>query len=476
MGYGEREYGSAKRKLLRDCEVSGEELEMILKRLKEFTKPYLELMPRVEMSRHGDTVMEGLLRDLERKSVEPIAEAAGQRRRALQSFMGESPWDHEPLLDRLCEKVTCDLGEKNGILVIDPSAFPKKGKHSVGVARQWCGRLGKTENCQIGVFLGYVTNKGHTLVDERLYLPRDWTKDKARKLKCGVPGGVRFKTAQKLALGMLEARRFELPHSWIVADDEFGRGFSFRKELERLDERYLLEIPSNIRVRVIPKIADQQIGGGRVRKTPDVTARVWKSGLAKRDWEKIHVRDGTKGPLTVWAARIRVQTMDGRRRSKKIRWLLVIKTEGRNPEFRYDLSNADEEVPLKEMVQAAGARYWVEDCFERAKGKVGLDHYELRSWRGWHHHITLCLLALYFLVLEQRELSQSAPAITLQQSADALGEILRNPDIDAHSLALKITRRLRRNEQSRIDHWRKFNRLPPPWTIARSTLIPNYAQ
>ena len=153
-----------------------------------------------------------------------------------------------------------------------------------------------------------------------------------------------------------------------------------------------------------------------------------------------------------------------------------MKTEGRNPEVRYCLSNAEEDVTLREMVHAASARHWIEDCFERAKGKVGLDHYELRSWAGWHHHMALCLLALYFLVLEQRRLSHSTPAITLQQSAEALGEILRNPDINVHALALKITHRLHRTEQTRIDHWKKFNKLPPPWTMVRSNFVPNFAQ
>lgn len=461
--------------LMKGCEVVPEELEMAIERLKEFTKPYLGLMPRVEMQRHGEDFLEGLLTDLERKSVEPIAERLGQYRRPLQYFIGESPWDHEPLLEELSKRVGQELGEANGVFVIDPSAFPKKGKKSVGVARQWCGRLGKKENCQVGVFLGYVTNKGHALVDERLYMPRGWTRDKGRKQMCQVPKNVRFKTASKMALEMLEAHRRELPHSWIVGDDEFGRGFFFRKELECMGERYLLEIPSNLLVRVIRKKVDKKIGTSGRKKTPYRRVNVWKDGLAKRDWEKIHIRDGTKGPLNVWAARVRVQTRDKQRPSKKIQWLLVIKTEGRNPEYRYYLSNAGEDVSLNEMVHAANARYWIEDCFERAKGKVGLDHYEVRSWRGWHHHITLCLLALYFLVTEQRRLSRSTPALTLQQSADAIGEILRNPDIDLRSLALKITHRLWRIEQTRIDHWKKFHRLPPPWIIARSNYVPNFA-
>ena len=465
------------KELLKSCEVIPKELEMSLERLKEFTKPYLERLPRVEMRKHGEDFLGGLLSDLERKSVEPIAERMGQYRRPLQYFIGESPWDHRPLLEKLIEQVAEDLGEANGIIMIDPSTFPKKGKNSVGVARQWCGRLGKTENCQTGVFLGYVSGKGHTVVDERLYLPREWTRDKIRKERCGVPKGTRFKSAIKLAVELVEECREAIPHRWIVADDEFGRTFGFRKELEELGERYLLEIPSNLLVRVIRKQADQKIGlTGRARKTPYGRVDVWKDGMESRDWEEVHIRDGTKGPLDVWAARVRVQSRDKQRCSKKIQWLMAIKTEGRRPEFRYYLSNAEEEVRLNEMVHAANARHWVEDCFERAKGKVGLDHYEVRTWKGWHHHITLSLLALYFLVLEQRRLNQSTPALTLQQSAEAIGEILRDPDTDLHSLALKITHRLRRIEQSRIDHWKKFHKLPPPWLIARSNYVPNFAQ
>lgn len=466
-----------KKALLKNCEVIPEELAMSLERLKEFTGSYLERLPRVEMRRHGEDFIEGLLFDLERKSTEPIAERLGQKRRTLQYFIGESPWGHEGLLDQLTQEVAHDLGEPNGVLVIDPSAFPKKGEDSVGVTRQWCGRLGKVENCQVGVFLGYVSNQGHTVVDERLYLPRHWARNKSRREKCHVPEGVRFKTAQSLALEMLRTRRSQLPHRWVVADDEFGRGHKFRNALHALGERYLLEIPSNLSVRPLPAPAPQKrLSRGPTRKPAFRQARTWKDALAPKDWEKIHVRDSTKGPLEVWSARTRVQTMDKRHRSKRVQWLLAVKTEEKVPEYRYYLSNGEEDTSLREMVHAASARCWIEDCFERAKGKVGLDHYEVRSWSGWHHHITLSLLALYFLVLEQRRLSQKTPAITLQQSAEAIGELLRDPETDLHALAHKITKRLCRNEESRINHWKKFDRWPPSWTIARSTHVPNFAQ
>ena len=464
--------------LLGECEIEAGELTGMLEELKGFSQPYLKLLPDKRLYARGEDFLRGLLSDLERKSIEPIAERQGQYRRPLQYFIGESDWDHRPLLDRLCKDVVKDLGEDNGVLVIDPSGFPKKGKDSVGVTRQWCGRLGKKENCQLGVFLSYVSNKGHALVDERLYMPRDWGRDKARRSKCRVPRGVRFKTAPGLALDMLKERREELPHRWVVADAEFGRGFVFRQELQRMGERYLLEIACNRTVRDINALPEPRTGEkrGGPRKAPFVQVRRWMAGLEDHDWKKINIRDGTKAPLIVWAVRARVQTMDEKHPSKTVQWLMVIKTDDKNPEYRYYFSNAEEDVSLEEMVHAASARQWIEDCFQRAKGKVGLDHYEVRSWMGWHHHMTLSMLALYFLVLEQRRLSQNTPAVSVQQAAEALGEILRDPEINVKELALMITNRLRRNEQVRIHQWKKFGRLPSSWTIARSSHVPLFAQ
>ena len=459
--------------LLRDCKTVPEDLMACLERLKEFTQPYIRLLPDKRQHRHGEAFLRGLLSDLDRKSTEPIAERAGMFRRPLQRFIGDSPWDHEPLLAELRRQVVKELGDPNGILIIDPSSFPKKGTHSVGVARQWCGRQGKIDNCQVGVYLGYKSNKGHTLIDENLYLPRHWARDKARRLECGVPREVRFRTSTQLAVEMLREHVTQLPHSWVVADDEFGRPSGFRKKLRRMGERYVLDVPSNTLVRDLLAPAPRRKHlRGRQPKTPFVTASAWQESLEPEQWTRVPIRDGTTGPQVVLAARTRVQT----RGSTDGEWLVVTKTESETPEYRYHLSSASEDVSLEELVHVANARYWVEDCFERAKGEIGLDHYEVRSWVGWHHHMTLCLVGLWFLVLEQRRLSESTPAITVPQSAEAIGEMLRDPHVDLRWLARKITLRLRRNEQSRIHHWKKFKRLPPTWNDARAMHIPNGAQ
>lgn len=458
--------------LLEDCEVVPKDLEDSLERLKEFIQPFARLLPREELREHGEDFVRGLLSDLERKSTEPIAERAGKSRDPLQRFIGWAPWKHEPLLDELCRQVAAEIGSPDGVLVLDPSTFPKKGTASVGVARQWCGRLGKVDNCQAGVFLGYVSNLGHTLVDERLYLPKEWAKDKERREMCHVPKAVRFKTTHQLSLTMLEKRRGQLPHAWVTGDDEFGRIPWFRRRLRQMGERYLLEMPGNLLSVCAVEDPPKTGGKGRPRKAAFIRAAAWKDAVPQENWTRIRIRDGLKGPLVIWATRARVRTRSGgRRREKAVEWLLVTRTESETPEYRYYFSNAPEDVSLEQMVHAANARYWIEDCFERGKGRVGLDHYEVRSWIGWHHHMTLCMLALWFLVQEHRRLSTRTPAITVQQSAEAVGELLRAPDMDVRRLALTITRRLRRTEQVRIAHWRKFKQLPPRWDHARSMYV-----
>lgn len=456
--------------LLDDCEVAPKDLEACLDHLKNFVDPFIALLPRSQLRIHGEDFIRGLLSDLERKSTEPIAEREGKHRRGLQRFIGESPWDHAPLLDELNRQVAAEIGSAQGILTLDGSSFPKKGKESVGVARQWCGRLGKIDNCQTGVFLGYVSNLGHTLIDERLYLSKDWTRARKRRERCHIPKRVKFKTAHQLSLEMLRIRGKQLPHAWLNGDDAFGCVPWFRAELREMGERYLLEIPSSLSVCDACDPLPTK-GKGRPRKARFMRAGKWAADAPSKNWGRIHVRDGVKGPLIVRAIRFRVRARNKRRREKQVEWLLVTRTESKVPEYRYYLSNADEDVALEEMVLAANARYWIEDCFERAKGRIGMDHYEVRSWGGWHHHMTLSLLALWFLVQEQRRLNIGTPALTLQQSAEAIGELLRDPELDARQLALKITRRLLRMEQVRIHHWRRFKCRPPRWTQARAAYV-----
>lgn len=184
----------------------------------------------------------------------------------MQYFLGESQWDHQPLLVELATQVGRDLGRADGVIVFDPSGFPKKGKESVGVQRQWCGRLGKIENCQVGVYMAYVSAEEQALVNTRLYLPREWAKDKARRKKCHVPREVKFQTRHALCLEMLDEVGSLLPHGWIAGDDEMGRSSGFRKELRSRNERYLLAVPSNTLVRDLEVEVPESAGPGGPRK------------------------------------------------------------------------------------------------------------------------------------------------------------------------------------------------------------------
>ena len=409
------------------------------------------------MREHGEDFVRGLLSDLERKSTEPIAERAGKDRRGLQRFVGAGGWDHRSVTEELCRQVGHDIGRPDGILVLDPSSFVKQGDNSVGVTRQYCGRTGQIENCQVGVFLGYVSDLGRTLVDMRLYLPVKWEKDRERLEGCHVPEGIRHRTACELGLEMVLERGKLLPHGWVVGDDEFGRNADLRVDLHQAKERYILDAPSIMAV----CDAEQSRGEKYASHLAWTQAGLWKDTVPAEQWVRMVVRDGSKGPVVYHATRRRVRARWRRRPSPIEEWLIVVRTDAPEPEYRYYFSNADEGVGLEELVRSACARFWIEDCFERAKGEVGLADYETRSWDGWHHHVTLSLLALWFLVKEQRRLRDSTPAITLQQSKDAISEMLRDPDLDAGTLALRITKRLQRNERSRKAHWTNAGLLPP---------------
>ncbi len=396
----------AKAMLLEDCALPAEALVGSLERLREFAERYRPLFTRREQADLCEVYLQGLLSPLDRKSVEPIANAAGRPRRGLQHFVGAGKWDDDAIMRELRAHVVAELGDPDGVLIVDPSQFPKKGKHSVGVKRQWCGRLGKQENCQSGVFISYWSPKGHTLVARELYLPKEWAEDPERRRECHVPEDVEFKTSWQIADEWLMANGHDFAHKWIVGDEELGNSGDFRTSLRKRGELYLLEIQPNRTMRIIDKRCPKgrRIGGkGRRRQPPFQGVGEWAKKLPASAWKRFYVRAGEKGPLEYYGVRRRVQTKSNNRIYPHVETLVVTKTPGPKPDYHYWLSN-DAEAPLEDMVWAGAQRYWVEHDFLRAKGEVGLADYEIRSWVGWYHHMTLALLASYFLVLEHRRL------------------------------------------------------------------------
>jgi SRSO17 transposase len=407
--------------LLADAEVSADDVRGCRDRIARFLKRYLPLFYRQEQRGHAAAFVRGLLSGLERKSVEPIASQAGVPRKDLQFFVGCGGWDDERVMAELRRHVREELADGDGLIVLDPSAFPKKGAHSCGVARQWCGRLGKKEDCQIGVFLAYTSSKGHAPLDRRLYLPEEWVDDPSRRQECHVPADVTYRKTWEIAHDLLRRDGPEVPHKWVVGDDEFGRASEFRAALRGDGERYVLDVPCNTNVRDLDgrRPPRKKAHKGAKRKVPFVRVDTWAGKLPADRWTRMTVRDGAKGPLEVEAVSARVCARLLRRIGPEER-LLVIRTVGPKPDWTYSLSNAPPETPLAELVRVRSSRHRVEEVFQQAKGEVGLADYEVRSWVGWHHHITLALLALWFLVLERMRLGGENPGGDRGADADDL--------------------------------------------------------
>ena len=268
-----------------------------LERLEKFVEPFASCLVRCEQEQHALDFVWGLISDVDRKNSESIADRHDQDRKDLQHFIGQSNWDHSPLIRELAGQVGKTLGRPDAVLVFDPSGFPKKGTESVGVQRQWCGRLGKIDNCQVAVYLGYVSAEEHALVNTRLYLPKQWAKDKQRRKKCKVPRKVRFQTRHDLSLEMLDEVGQMLPHAWIAGDDEMGRSSAFRRKLRDRGEQYLLAVPSNTLMRDLQ--ADPPAYGGRGPKPKSPFTRVdkWRGALPADAWTKLTVRARREGTL-----------------------------------------------------------------------------------------------------------------------------------------------------------------------------------
>jgi SRSO17 transposase len=407
----ERRFKLRMDELLAGCQVSAEVFADIQQRLESFAESFLTSLPSPESKAHLHTCVSGLLSDVQRKNTESIAYRHDLDRQVLQRFIGYMDWDHKPLLDELTRQVAAEIGAPDAVIVFDPSGFPKRGSESVGVQRQWCGRLGKTENCQVGIYMGYVGRSEHALVDMRLYLSKEWIADRTRRKKCGVPKDVVHQTRHELALAMLEERGRNLPHAWIAGDDEMGRPAWFREKLKEIGERYLLAVPSNTSIRDLEETVPPQIrtGAGRGErqgplKAPFQQMHAWCAAMPAKAWTRLTIRDADKGPIEVEALARRVESKIDRRAVGFEEVMFVMRQRGEGNAWKYDyhLSNAPANTPLAEFARVANAEHRIEHCLQRGKSEAGMADYQTRSWLGWHHHQTLSLLAVWFLIQETR--------------------------------------------------------------------------
>lgn len=354
------------------------------------------VMPRRELRETASAFIDGLLSGVERKTGWLMAEQAGASRPyRMQALLGRSRWDADQLRDVVRNYTVASLGDQDGVLVVDETGFLKKGQHSVGVARQYSGTAGRIENCQIGVFLGYASRYGQALIDRRLYLPESWAKDRERCDKASVPRDLEFATKPRMAREMIQsALDAGLPCAYVLGDAVYGADSSLRRMLEARAQPYVLAVRGAHYMR---RGLEQGFAGTCPQELVDE--------LSEEDWARHTAGEGAKGPRLYEWARIR---QPGRPREGFEFWILARRKPGKSAEKAYFLAFVPPGTTLAEMAAVAGLRWTIEECFERAKDDLGLDHCEARSWHGWHRHMTLCMLALAFLSKISADIRRSA--------------------------------------------------------------------
>lgn len=393
--------------------------------LVDFHKLFAPHFHRAEQRCWSAFYLCGQLAGLARKTIEPMVLAllgrVPEAVRAVQQFISQSPWAIEPVIVQLEALVVDSLSDPEGVIIADGSGFPKRGKHSAGVARQYCGRLGKVENCQEGVFLVYASVKGQAFLNGRLYLPEDWfAPDHAdRRAQCGLPRQTPFQTEPKIALELIRqvVDRERVAFRWVAADADFGRDPGFLDGLAVLGKWYLAEVPKSTRVWLrTPRV---QSPGPSVIGRPRLHARVYPGTLPAQTvediaarwpaarWKRRCIKEGSQGPMWAEFVWLRVTAirdeLPGRRQ-----WLVIRRNLDKERKIKYYLSNAPADCPPAELVRLTGYRWPMETAIEEAKGEVGMAHYETRSWLGWHHHMAQTFMAHLFLVRLQQVLQKKS--------------------------------------------------------------------
>ena len=473
--------------LLRDCIVSPDVFDSMVDRLREFVVPYQHALETEAGQRNVHLYLQGLLSHLDRKNAEKIAALVDVERLVIQEFIGTAPWDHQPLVKVLVGQVVERLGEPHGVIAFDPSSFPKRGTHSVGVKRQWCGHRGKVDTCQVGVYMGYVSRHDHALLDFRLSLPEEWARDEPRRQTCHVPKEVQYHTRHAQCLEMLDLWGAQVPHGWVTGDDELGRHTQFRQQLRERGERYVLGVPCTTTIRDLEAPLPAYQGRGRRPKAPWQSVSAWRHARDPEGWTHLTVRDGEKGPVDIEMVTRRVQTRLERKRTGPKEWLVVTRRpladegalEGKSPReardqearsrYQYSLTPTCvatgelKEASLAELARVIKAGTCIEASFQRGKSEAGMDEYQVRTWQGWHHHMALTLIAVWFLIGETHRGQQLTPALTLPQVRYGLSvlllEVFCTPGVD--SICRQVQRQLLRNELARFYHHRTRKCMPP---------------
>ena len=420
-------------------ELTPQDVDGFLDELRAFHHHFQACFARSEPREHFFNYMVGQCSVLERKSIEPMAlHVEGGNIRGMQRCMSDDVWDEDQMRQTYHGLVADKMGDPEGVLMFDESGFVKKGKDSVGVARQYCGTLGKVENSQVGVCAAYASRHGYALVDQQLFMPEQWfTEDyKDKRDKCNVPKDVTFHTKPQLAVEMLQAIRSKarLPFKYIVADCLYGNSPDFLAAVDScVGVTSLVSIPAETRCWLQRPLTTENTyrykGEVRAKRVvvpatqAPVTVEALAQSLASSCWYRRTVSEGTKGPIAYEFARKRV-TLSKDGLPDRTGWLVIKRTLGASPTYTYYLSNAPASTPLRLFVWLSGVRWAIEQGFEETKTELGMAHDEVRTYPGWHHHILTCMLAHFFLWHLQIRLGKKAPALTVSQVRALLVVIL----------------------------------------------------
>jgi SRSO17 transposase len=426
------------------------DVEQCLPELAAYWALFAPAFGRVEQFRRSQVYLKGLLSNLGRKTTERIALEFSENVRDLQHFMGQSPWDTAPLVAIHQRQMGATLGEADGVVLIDESGVVKQGADSVGVGPQYCGAVGKVANSQNGVYLGYVSRKGYGLVTSQLYVLEDWFDEAhaAKRRLCGVPEELAYKTKPQIALELLAAavKRGSLPFQWVAADELYGDAPAFRDGVAVLGKWYFTEVKSSSLLwQTRPEVyLPEWPGRGRhptrlkLRHPADrpVEVKDLAADVPRDAWLRATIKEGSKGPLVCDFAFLRVVEARHGLPGPEL-WLVLRRNLADPTVIKFYFSNAPAQTPQAEFVRLSGLRWPIETVFEESKGAVGLDHYETRSWLGWHHHMTLVAVAHGFLVRMRIFFQELAPALTIYQICLLLGSVWPKPVLDV-AAALKL--------------------------------------
>jgi len=448
---------------LKPAQVAG-----LLDKLHAFWQRFAGLFQRREQEAWGLQYLQGRLMDGDKHFSKPMAQRMGiANPRCLQNFIGKSPWENQDILEGHQCAAQEYLGEPNALLIMDGSGCPRHGSASAGVARQYCNETGKVDNCQVGIFLAYASSKGYTLLDRRLYMPKDWfSQDYAeRRQRCGIPEDLQYQTHQALAWQMLSGvlDRQVVTFQWVLGDEEFGRDSQLQDRIAGTGKYYFLEVPVDTQVCLDRPQTEMLAWSGKGQRPfkqhlkPQSTAAqtVVQVGasLPPHRWRRYTLHEGAKGPLVADVARVRVVSV---RDGLPGPWVwLVIRRNVLTGETKYFVTNAPIETSMDQLAWLTAMRWPIERSLEDGKTELKLNQYAMRSWVGWYHHMTLIMLAHLFLVSVQLDLREDAPALTVSQARMLLQAVLPKPAFDEAAAIQAIGQIQRANHAAYLSHRRR---------------------